>query len=69
MKILVNIIVVILNIACIVFGSCCNTWWSLCIVCIISTVLLLFNTIANMKLETKVDRHEKALTLSGDDLE
>ena len=69
MKISVTIITMILNIVCIVIGSFYDTCLSSCIVCIISTVLLLFSTIANIKMERKVDRHEKALTLGGDDLE
>lgn len=69
MKTFINIVLAIFNIGCIIIGSFCDTCWSSLVVCTISTILFIFNTIVSEKMNSKVERHDKALTISGNDVE
>ena len=66
---LINAGLIVLNIICIIVGSFYDTCWSSWVVCIISTILFVLNTVLNNKLNEKVKNHEQALTIGGDDVE
>ena len=69
MKLLVNIVLAVLNVSCIIIGNFYDACWSLWTVCTISTLLFIINTITNGRLSNKVDKHEQALMITGDDVE